>query len=66
MKQHLGLNTKNKSTYALWLRDWFSGDVTIYYHVFPSRKEHEPVQAIENLIWEIEKPKYGKKGGRGF
>jgi hypothetical protein len=68
IQQHIGVSTidsnKNRTTYALWLNDWFTGRVKVHYFIFSEKLDQSVLQTIEDVIWEINKPQFGKQGGK--
>jgi len=64
IKQHLALSpSRNRTTYALWLNDWFKGTITLSYIEFPCTKQ-EALQAFEDSLWNILRPMFGRQGKR--
>lgn len=68
MKEHLGLNTNNRSTYSLFIKDWWPKNVALTIKIWSLEKSigetdrYEALQIIEDLIWDDLKPLFGKKG----
>jgi len=68
MKEHLGLNTNNRSTYSLFIKDWWPNNVALTIKIWSLEKSigetdrYEALQIIEDLIWDDLKPLFGKKG----
>jgi hypothetical protein len=63
-QQHLGIEIKQRSTYSLYLKDWWPDNkkIIIRYFVFGSNIENESLQIIEDLLWDEYTPLFGKKG----
>jgi hypothetical protein len=67
LKQHIGI-TEGKTTSALHLSRWWNdAKIHIYlYKYFESdnTKDFDALQIIEDTVWDICKPYFGKKGPR--
>lgn len=64
LMQHLGIYSKSRSTYSLYLRDWMEDDsikITIWLWSFKEISDAQ-LELIEDFLWEGLKPLFGKKG----
>ena len=63
-KQHLGLNLVSRSTYSLYLIDWWPENIELQFKIFGFGRniEQNSLQIIEDILWEEYKPLLGKKG----
>jgi ATP-dependent Lon protease len=65
LANHLGLNKNSRRTYSLYIKDWWTneGKTTFTIDVYVVKDiNQEQLQFIEDLIWEHEKPLFGKEG----
>jgi hypothetical protein len=66
-QEHLGIGTDSRSTYALWLKDWWPKNTELVFKIyeFDNTIDTELLQIIEDLLWDEYKPLLGKKGPTG-
>ena len=65
IKEHLGLGSMG--TYALQMRYWAlgqQGNLAIEIYRFGNNVSTNAIQAIEDGLWEIHSPMFGRKGAR--
>ena len=64
--QHLGLiDKKKRSVSSLYMKDWWGNNGTIDITIYNYGEEinHNQLQIIEDAIWNVMKPLFGKRGG---
>ena len=64
--QHLGLIDKNeRSVSSLYMKDWWgdNGSIDIIIYHYGNRINYDQLQIIEDAIWNVKKPLFGKRGG---
>ncbi|WP_228237262.1 hypothetical protein [Allomuricauda sp. M10] len=60
--QHLGYGSKR--TYSLDLIHWFPKNIDICLNIYQvSTKNHFVIELIEQAVWDMEKPLFGKRSG---
>jgi len=68
IKEHLGLNGSSRSTYSLYLKDWWPDNTSLVIKiwqlesVFGKNNKYEMMNIIEDLIWDEYRPMFGKRG----
>lgn len=65
LKEHLGFGTEH--TYALNLVHWASElDLALSVRIlkFPKEIDYQLIQHLEDVVWEMEKPLFGRQGRR--
>ena len=63
-KQHIGIGLESRSTYSLWLKDWWPEKIEIQITIYEFKDpiDSESLQIIEDILWNEYKPLLGKKG----
>jgi GIY-YIG catalytic domain len=63
IRQHLG--DGNLRTYSLHLKHWFPKKINLALYIYEiDSQNHEVIEAIEQGIWDIIKPIFGKRSGQ--
>ena len=62
IKQHLGYG--DKRIYSLGLRHWFPKNIDLILNIYKVSTENQfTIELIEQSIWDVTKPQFGKRSG---